>query len=252
VYHLAAFSSVKDSFEQERRVYDVNFYGTLNLLSSLAGARTKARVLMVSSGQVYGQGSSILTEQSLLCPRTPYAVSKAAAEFLAVRFWNANSLETIRVRPFNHVGPGQSAAFVCSDFARQVAEIELGLRTPEIYVGNLSVKRDFTDVRDVCRAYVLLLSNGIPGEVYNLASGRVSTIATILEILRTFCSCQIRVVKTGAKLRTAEIIELKASAAKMQALTGWEPEYTLETTLRDLYTWWLAKLKHQRPAAVLP
>src|SRR5579864_4038155 len=162
IYHLAALSSVKDSFKSTREVFEVNFFGTLNVLEAARQYVPKARILVVGSAQVYGEpkGTRPITEETPLRPQSPYAASKAAADLLAFQYWKAYGLHVVRARPFNHTGPGQAPTFVCSDFAKQIAEIELGLRAPVISVGNLNARRDFSDVRDVVRAYELLAEKG--------------------------------------------------------------------------------------------
>src|SRR5438270_7473500 len=170
IYHLSALSSVIKSFEDSRQVWETNVWGAMNLLDALKEMAPQARVLFVGSSQAYGNVARRrlpVREDERLSPASPYAASKAAAEMLATQFFHSSGLEVICARPFNHTGPGQSPEFVCSDLARQVAEIELGLRSPVLRIGNLNVQRDFSDVRDVVRAYELLMHRGTPGDVYN-------------------------------------------------------------------------------------
>ena len=240
LYHLAALSSPKESLQNPELTYDVNFRGTLRLLSACRELELACRVLYVSSAEVYGWGKTQalpLCENSPLRPVSPYAGSKAAAEMLALQFFLGYGLPVIRVRPFHHTGPRQSENFVCSSFAQQVAEAELGLRSPLVSVGNLQVARDFSDVRDVVRGYYLVLEKGQPGEVYQLCSGRAIPIDTILQTLISLASKEIRVVVDESKMRTHDAPSLWGDPSKAREL-GWQPEYRLETTLRDLKQYW--------------
>lgn len=153
------------------------------------------------------------------------------AEYYHRRF----GLHVVRARPFNHTGPGQSPHFVCSDFARQIAAIDLGLRPPRVHVGNLKARRDFSDVRDIVRAYELLLETGAPGEAYNVASGRGTSVRQVLRLLKSFCSYPIRMSVQRHRLRPTEGHTLYASNRKLRRATSWKPEYALRKTLSDLY-----------------
>lgn len=246
VYHLAALSSPSDSIQNPALTYEVNFLGTLNLLLACRELGEPVRVLFVSSSEVYGTGSTSdmpLREESPLRPANPYAGSKAAGELLAYQFFQSYGLTVVRVRPFNHTGPRQSSAFVCSDLARQVAEIELGLRAPCITVGNLKVQRDFSDVRDIVRGYHLLLENGVAGEVYHLGSGRPVAIEVIVRMLLDECSKKVEVVVDPARLRPGEAVALWGDTFKAEDTVGWRREYPLECTLRDLKEYWKVQLR---------
>src|SRR2546423_4890060 len=172
VYHLAALSSPGGSFAAERLVYDTNFWGTLNLLEAIRKFAPQSRVLYVGSAQCYGKPNELpITESHEFRPENPYAVSKAAADLLCYQYFYTHKLHVIRARPSNHTGEGQSADYVCSNFAKQAAAIELGLQEPEISVGNLDLERDFSHVSDVIAAYETLIGQGIPGEAYNVGGG---------------------------------------------------------------------------------
>jgi GDP-4-dehydro-6-deoxy-D-mannose reductase len=246
IYHLAALSSPVESLRDPLLTYNVNFYGTLNLLCAWRQVEMDCRFLYVSSGEVYGTdppGPMPLREDCPVRPANPYAASKAAAELLALQFYKSYGFPIVRVRPFNHTGPRQTAAFVCSSLARQIVEIEAGLRPPTITVGNLNVQRDFSDVRDIVRGYHLLLENGEPGDVYQLCSGRPVSIDAIVEILRSFTSKPIRVVVDESKVRTQEGAALWGDPTKAKRAVGWLPQYALETTLRDLGVSWEEALR---------
>ncbi len=249
VYHLAALSSVKESFTDFQAVYDTNFWGTFHLLEAVRQVAPKARLLVVGSGQCYGvvKPSRLPADESHpFLPQNPYALSKASADMLAGYYHRRFGLHVVRARPFNHTGPGQSPHFVCSDFARQIAAIDLGLRPPRMYVGNLKARRDFSDVRDVVCAYELLLEKGDAGEAYNVASGRSTSAQQIVRVLASFCSRPIRITVQRQRLRPDEERALYGSIRKLQRTTGWKPEYNLKKTLRDLYLYWKGSLQEQR------
>jgi GDP-4-dehydro-6-deoxy-D-mannose reductase len=157
---------------------------------------------------------------------------------LAAQFFHSSGVQVIRTRPFNHSGPGQSPEFVCSDLARQVAEIDLGLRSPVLRMGNMHVQRDFSDVRDVVRAYELLMHRGTPGDVYNIASGRGISIAEIVKHLRSFSSRPFQVQVEHKRARPGEVAKFYGSNRKLRRATGWKPEYSLAKMLRDTFEFW--------------
>ena len=251
IYHLAALASPSDSLHDPVLTYDVNFGGTLHLLEACRELGGDCRFLFVSSSEVYGhvsEGELPLREETPLRPANPYAGSKAAAEMLAYQFFRSYGLHAVRVRPFNHTGPRQSPAYVCSDFARQVAEIGLGLRPPSMRVGNIKVSRDFCDVRDIVRGYYLLIEEGVPGEVYQLGSGRAVPVERVLEILLGFCSQRIEVRTDPSRLRASDAPALWGDMSKTEQAVGWKREYSLETTLRDLMDYWIQRLSSQAGA----
>lgn len=246
IYHLAAMSSPSESFQDPRLTYEVNFIGTLNLLTAVRRLELDCRILHVSSAEVYGSVRSEqlpLREQTPFCPSSPYAGSKAAAELLTVQFFQSYGMPIIRARPFNHTGARQSAAFVCSNFARQIAEVDAGLRPASITVGNLKVRRDFSDVRDIVRGYHLLLEKGEPGEVYQLGSGHSIPIGEILQILIGLSSQAIQVVVDESRIRRAEALEIWGATEKAEQAVGWKPLYSLETTLGALMAYWEVTLR---------
>ena len=245
VYHLAAMSSPAESLGKERFVYEVNFLGTLNLLDAVRSQAAGARVLLVGSTQCYGEVGEAelpIREECRFAPRNPYAVSKAAADLLGFQFHARYRLHVVRARPANHTGPGQTTAFVCSDFARQMAAIELGLAPPELRVGNIDVRRDFCDVRDVVEAYALLLDKGCPGEAYNIGVGQAVALREIVEILASFCSRPVKITVDATRVRADDPKVLYVSNAKLVAETGWRPRYEIGATLRDLFDYWLDAL----------
>ncbi len=246
IYHLAAFSSPAESFEDPERTYHVNFMGTLNLLSAWLRAGVDCRFLLVSSAEVYGivpREKLPLREEMELRPVNPYAGSKAAAEILALQFFRSYGLPIVLVRPFNHTGPRQSSRFVCSNLARQVAEIELGLRPPTVVAGNLDAARDFSDLRDIVRGYFDLLEHGAPGEVYQLCSGHSISIKNVLGVLTSFASRPILVSVDKPSLRRHDAAEIRGDYSKAKLAVGWEPRRELTDTLRELTDYWREKVK---------
>ena len=252
IYHLAAFSSPAESFKDPEQTYHVNFIGTLNLLSAWRRVAMECRFLLVSSAEVYGivpREKLPLREEMELRPANPYAASKAAAEMLGLQFFRSYDLPVVLVRPFNHTGPRQSSRFVCSSLARQLAEIELGLRPPSIVAGNLDAARDFSDVRDIVRGYFDLLEQGVPGEVYQLCSGRSVSIRSILDVLLSFASKPVQVALDSSSLRRHDAAEIRGDFSKARIAAGWEPRRDFRDTLRELTDYWKEKvsLKITRP-----
>jgi GDP-4-dehydro-6-deoxy-D-mannose reductase len=245
VIHLAAQSFVPESFRDPRRTYEVNFLGTLNLFQTLKTGGFQGRVLYVSSAEVYGQvdpAEMPIDENRPTRPRSPYGVSKVAAEALCTQWRETGGLDVVVARPFNHIGPGQTDRFVVASFARQVAEIKLGLRQPVIEIGDVEVTRDFTDARDVIEAYLLLLERGAPGEIYNICSGREVWIRDLLPTLLDLAGVAAQVVRDPALMRPAEQKRLLGSYDKLHRCTAWSPAIELRTSLEDALAWWEKKL----------
>jgi GDP-4-dehydro-6-deoxy-D-mannose reductase len=242
IYHLAALTHVGRSWEDPEETMRVNVLGTLELLEAARAAPRPPRVLLVSSAEVYGAGEGReLDEEAPLRPISPYAASKVSAEYLGLQAYLGRGLEVLRARPFNHVGPGQGEAFVVAGLARRVVEAELA-GGGDVAVGNLAAARDFTDVRDVVRAYRQLILAGQPGAVYNVCSGTPRTISSLLEGLIERSLAPIRPVVDEALFRPVDIPVLAGSAKRLEALTGWRPEIDLEQTLSDVLEHWRATL----------
>jgi GDP-4-dehydro-6-deoxy-D-mannose reductase len=245
VFHLAAISNVGMSWARKRETLETNVVGTFNLFEALKKFSPEARVLFVSSSDIYGfpAGSPgaeprAFTEEDSFCLVSPYALSKFNGELLAGFYSRCEGLDIVIARPFPHTGPGQSADFVCSDWARQVIQIERGSQAAVIRVGNLDARRDFTDVRDTVRAYILLLQKGRKGEVYNICRGRGVALREILGMLVSSASRNVRVEQDPERLRKVDIPSLVGDARKIRAETGWEPEIPLQKTLADLLDYW--------------
>jgi GDP-4-dehydro-6-deoxy-D-mannose reductase len=251
IYHLASISSKLGRPEHVRSIFHDITLPNLNLLCGWRDAGFDARFLLVSSAEVYGatqQASMPLSEEAPISPATPYAAAKASSELLALLFHNAYGLPTVRVRPFNHTGPRQSNQFVCPALAKQVAEVAEGFLLPRIVVGNLSVRRDFCDVRDVVRGYSLLLEKGQPGEVYQLCSGRAVSIQEVLDGLLALAGKTIPVHHEQARVREDEAPALWGTYSRANAATGWSPAIDFATTLRDLLEYWQRRVRGD-PAA---
>jgi GDP-4-dehydro-6-deoxy-D-mannose reductase len=241
VVHLAAQSSPQRSWEDPAGTLKTNLLGLLHLLE---GARTLAlapRLLVVGSAEEYGlvrPDEVPLREDAPLRPASPYAVSKVAQGFLAYQYAASLHLPIVRTRTFHHTGPRRGEQFAESSFARQLAEIEAGKRPPRLEVGNLDAVRDFTDVRDVVRAYWALLERGEPGEVYNVCSGRGVRIAELLDELIALSGLKVDVHVDQARLRPLDVPVLIGDPARLQAATGWKASTPLRETLRDLLDHW--------------
>lgn len=199
------------------------------------------RVLVVGSGDEYGLVTPEdlpIDEETPLRPTTPYAVSKIAQDYLGLQYFLSHGVAAIRVRPFNHIGSRQGKGFVAADFASQIAEIEAGLRPPEISVGALDVSRDLSDVRDIVRGYFLALTQGEPGQVYNLGSEREHTTRALLEALISLTRLDVQIVKDPERLRPADVPRIVADCRKLRERTGWRTEIPFDQSLRDLLDYW--------------
>jgi GDP-4-dehydro-6-deoxy-D-mannose reductase len=246
VYHLAAESSVAASYSDPWATIENNVRAQLNLLEAARACAPSARILVVGSNEEYGapvEGGLPLTEESPLRPGSPYAVSKLTQDFLGLQYALAHGLSVVRVRPFNHTGPGQSERFVVPAFASQIARIEAGQQEPVVRVGNLSAGRDFSDVRDIVRGYRLALLDGLDGEAYNLASGHSVSVRQVLDRLVSLSTVSVQVVVDPALLRPVDVPEVYGSAEKLHRAAGWEPRIPFEQTLADTLDYWREKVR---------
>ena len=246
VYHLAAQSSVSVSWKRPQLTAEINVVGTINVLEAVREAEKKdTRVLLIGSGEEYGyirEGACPLSESEPLNPGNIYAATKACQGMLGEIYARAYKMDIIMVRAFNHSGPKQSNIFVISDFCRQIAEIEKGMKEPVISVGNLSAKRDFTDVRDVVRAYRLLGEKGKSGTVYNVGRGRAVEIQFILDTALSFAKCDIEVKQDPARMRASDIPLIEPDVSRIHGDTGWSAEITMEQTVEDTLNYWRNEL----------
>lgn len=241
VFHLAAQSNVQLAFEDPQSTLTNNIVSQLNLLNALREYASGATTIVVGSGEQYGlvRPEEIpITEDTPFRPNNPYAVSKIAQDTLALQHFLSWGQKTIRVRPFNHIGPGQTEHFVTSAFARQIARIEAGLQEPAIYVGNLEAVRDFTDVRDMVSAYLLVALRGEPGEVYNIGSGQGHTIQWVLDQLIGLSHIKVEIKQDPLRMRPSDIPSNVCDPSRFRACTGWQPKIPLEQTLSDILHYW--------------
>jgi GDP-4-dehydro-6-deoxy-D-mannose reductase len=243
IFHLAAMTHVGQSWDEPLRVLEVNVLGTGALLAAARECGTDPRVLVTSSAEVYGAVTDPsqlpLTEASPTAPLTPYAASKLAAEALCAQAWLGYKQHVVVVRPFNHIGPGQSPNFAVSALSKRIVDAERS-GTTEIPVGNLSARRDFTDVRDVVRSYRLLLETGVPGTVYNVCSGVDVSIQEIADRLLAVAGSTVRLVSDPSLLRPVEVPVLRGDPGRLEEATDWAPEFTLDQTLADVLAHWRA------------
>ena len=252
VFHLAAQSHVPTSHSDGGATLTNNIAAQANLLDACRELATPPRVLVVASGEEYGavRPSEIpLREECPLRPTSPYAVSKVAQDYLGLQYFISYGLPVVRVRAFNHIGPGQSDRFAIAAFARQIAAIEAGLREPIVRVGNLEARRDFLDVRDVVNAYFLALTRGEPGAVYNIGSGKAIAISDALAGLLALSTIPITVETDPERLRPADVPIVQADNSRLRAATGWEREIPFEESLRDILDWWRGRVG-AKPATV--
>jgi len=241
VIHLAAQSFVPESFDKPMDTYEVNFFGTLNLLSALKVNGFSGRMLYVGSSDMYGVVPAEylpIDEVQLLKPRSPYAVSKVAAEALCYQWSQTEEFDIVFARPFNHIGPGQSDRFVISNFAKQIIEIKLGRRESVLFVGDVDVSRDFTDVRDIIKAYVSLLGQGLNGETYNICSGEERTIQSLLSTMLDLAKVDAEIQRDVNRLRLSEQRRVQGDFSKLRKDTGWSPTISMKKTLQDILDYW--------------
>ena len=243
VFHLAAMSSPAASWNDPAGTIANNAGAEANLLAALVQLDPMPRVLVAGSSDEYGRPpgrARKLDEETPLRPVTPYGVSKVTQDLLALQYYLSHALPAIRVRPFNHAGPRQSPQFAVASFARQIARIELGLQPPRLKVGNLEARRDYTDVRDMVRAYLLALRKGRPGEVYNIGSGRAPKLRELLGRLLRLTKASVTLEVDAARSRTAEADVYVCDARRFTRLTGWRPQISLDRMLRDTLDYWRA------------
>ncbi len=241
IFHLAAQSSVGIAWKNPALTIDINIKGSVNVMDAVRELYYKPRVLLIGSGEEYGhiqEGETPIGEKNRLRPGNIYAATKACQNMIGSIYAQAYDMEIMMVRAFNHIGPEQSPTFVVSDFCRQVAEIEKGLREPVIYVGNLNARRDFTDVRDVVEAYGLLAEKGQPGETYNVGRGESISIEEILQMIIGLSGEKIKVEIDKNKLRPVDVPVIEADISKINQLTGWKPKIPLAQTVKETLDYW--------------
>ncbi|NQU84793.1 MAG: GDP-mannose 4,6-dehydratase [Mariniphaga sp.] len=245
IYHLAAISFFPTAIKNPKMTFDANLYGTLNLYQAIIELKINPKVLFVGSADEYGvvnENDLPIKENCPLRPVNPYSISKVSADLMSYFYFKNNNLNIVRVRPFNHIGARQSFNFVCSSFAKQITEIEKGLKKPIIRVGNLETKKDFTDVRDMVNAYWFALQMGEYGEVYNICMGEARTIRSVLDLLLNLSKLKnIQIKQDPAKTRLLDVKILQGDFSKFKNATGWKSEIPFEKTIEDLLDYWRKK-----------
>jgi GDP-4-dehydro-6-deoxy-D-mannose reductase len=241
LYHLAAYAEVGESFEQASTVLHTNLTIQLNMLEAIRRFIPQSRILIIGSGMEYDvmtlpEMRQPIKESHPLGPVSPYGVSKVVQDLLSLSYSYAYDLDVIRARPFNHIGERQTPAFAVANFAKQIVAIERG-QQQELKVGNLDAVRDFTDVKDVCQAYILLMTKGLKQEVYNIGSGKGLKMSDVLDQMCRLATIQVPVVTDPDKLRPLDVPIVIADNEKITAL-GWRPHISLAETLARILAYW--------------
>lgn len=244
IFHLAAQSFVPTSWNAPAETLNTNIIGELNIFESLRQINLNPLIQIACSSEEYGmvyKEEIPIKETNPLRPLSPYGVSKIGQDFLGYQYYMSYKLNIVRTRGFNHTGPRRGEPFATSNFASQIAKIELGLQAPVIYVGNLEAIRDFTDVRDMVKGYWLALDKCVPGEVYNICSGKGYTLKEVLDILLKFSKVKIKIKQEPGRMRPSDVPVLIGDNTKFVKQTGWRLEIPFEKTLEDLLNYWRKK-----------
>ncbi len=246
IFHLAAQPISWMSRQDPWFTLENNIRSQLNVLEAVVQLGLSSRVLVVGSGEEYGRVSAEdlpIDEKTPLRPTSQYGVSKVTQDFLGLQYFLSYGIPAIRVRPFNHTGPRQRQGFVASDFASQIAEVEAGHRPPIISVGELTAARDFSDVRDIVRGYYLAITQGEPGEVYNMGSGIACSAGQMLDMLLHLSGTKIKIEQDASRLRPVEVPVMVADSSRLRARTGWDTTIPLEQSLRDVLDYWREQVR---------
>jgi len=241
IFHLAAQPLTGQSFRDPWGTLATNIGMQTSLLQAMVNLELDCRILIVGSSEEYGlvhPEDLPVDEETPLRPMNPYAVSKIAQDMLGLQYYLSHRLDAIRLRSFNHIGPRQSPGFVTPDFARQIALIEAGIQEPVMRVGNLEAERDFTDVRDVVRAYALLAAHGEAGQVYNIGSGQAHSIQEVLDTLLSFTPVPITVETDPTRMRPSDVPRVICDYHRLRETTGWKPTLSFQQSLRDVLDYW--------------
>ncbi len=245
-FHLAAQSFVPSSWNAPQETITTNVIGTINLLEAIRAKAPETRVQIAGSSEEYGmveEDEVPITESNPLRPLSPYGVSKVAQTLLGYQYFKSYGLKTFRTRGFNHTGPRRGEMFVCSNFAKQLVEIEKGINTDKVIkVGNLAARRDFTDVRDMVRAYWLAIEKGTAGDVYNICTGNSFSVEEILNMMIELSPAKIKTEPDPDKMRPSDVPILLGDNSKFRAATGWKPEIPFKQTLADILDYWRKEL----------
>lgn len=249
IFHLAAQPLVQVSRQDPWGTLETNIRVQLNVLEGAAQVKPDCRVLVVGSAEEYGLVTAEdlpIDEDTPFRPLSSYATSKIAQDLLGLQYYLTHHLHVVRVRPFNHIGPRQRSGFVTPDLAQQIAAAELGLQPPVIDVGSLVARRDFSDVRDVVRAYVLAITKGKAGQVYNVGSGRSRSIQEVLDSLLALSSTPIEVRQDPQRMRPSDVPDMVCDAGRLRRETGWQPVIPFEQSLSDVLNYWRTEVRQAR------
>jgi len=241
IFHLGAQSYVPFSWNCPVETFTINSIGQINLFEAILSLKLSPKIQVAGSSEEYGfvyPDEAPMKETNPLRPLSPYAVSKVAQDLLGWQYFKSYGLRIVRTRGFNHTGPRRGEVFICSTFAKQIAEIEKGKRDPLIYVGNLEAKRDFTDVRDIARAYWLSIEKGEEGEVYNIGTGKAYAMKEVLDMLLSLSKVNVEIEVDPLRLRPSDVPILLSDCTKFVNLTGWKPKIPFHDSLQDLLNYW--------------
>lgn len=241
IFHLSAQSSVKLSWENPQLTIDVNIKGSLNVLDTVRRLNLNTKIILIGSGEEYGyikEDECPINEDNKIRAGNIYAITKATQNMIGTVYSRAYNMDIVMVRAFNHIGAGQSQMFVVSDFCKQIAEIEKGIKEPIMYVGNLTAQRDFTNVRDVVHAYGLLAEYGKKGETYNVGFGNAVSIQHILDTALSYSKVDIKVQQDSNKMRPSDVPIIVADTSKIREHTGWQPSISLNDTIQEVLNYW--------------
>jgi GDP-4-dehydro-6-deoxy-D-mannose reductase len=245
IFHLAAQSYVQSSWASPSNTIEINVTGTVNIFEAVRKTGLNTAIQIACSSEEYGRvykNELPISENNPLRPLSPYAVSKLAMDYLGYQYFESYGMNIIRTRGFNHTGPRRGDVFAESTFAKQIAEIEKGKKEPVVYVGNLDARRDYTDVRDMVRAYYLAVQKCKSGEVYNIATGSSWKIKDVLDLLLSYSKVKIKIEKDKSRMRPSDVEVLIGDATKFRKQTGWKPTIPFERTMRDLLDYWRSRV----------